>query len=172
MSRGRYGCTEVQNPLFSPTGNRIQYERLEPAARNLPYLLFRDQVQCTRDSNINARNSEASVQQNLHDVGRVCPKPQAIMLNSVIPHGASSGCEWKRGYCEHIEYGVVNSQQEAVLLFGLGGPVTRRHRVFRITQTEVSENMLWSKRKEVKGWRKLRNEFLVKVKVKCILYRH
>ena len=51
----------------------------------------------------------------------VCPKPPATVLTSVILHGVSSGCGWKRGYCEHIEYAVVNSQQEVVLLFGLGG---------------------------------------------------
>ena len=47
-------------------------------------------------------------------------------------------------------------------------PVTRRHRVLRITQTEVFENtsmvsrmVFGCKRKEVLGWRKLRNdEFL------------
>jgi hypothetical protein len=51
----------------------------------------------------------------------VCPKPPTTVLTSVILHGVSSGCGWKRRYYEHTEYAVVNSQQEAVLLFGLEG---------------------------------------------------
>jgi len=62
------------NTFIPPTGNRIQHARLEPGTRNLPGILFRDQIQCTRDSTINARNSEACVQQNLHDVWGSMPQ--------------------------------------------------------------------------------------------------